>query len=304
EIKRSNIEIRQLEDKLTEQNRTNKQQKIELQSLQAQYYSRNKALEDAQSELSLLTSRLSLDDTNVRKQQKIDRMTTQVSNQQAEMKKLSEKCGILGAENSRLSQQLDNITRQLHNTQQQKDIKGSELLQTRIKFLESELEEKDIQAEKANSHYKETESKLQEIKQELYFYQEHSSDLKSQVDQSEMGQQAIQSELIVKDGDIASYKTEIKHLEISNKQLETELNHHKCRIEELNTELRNVTNIKSLLENQLTQEKHSVEKEKSLNDKKKEEVHEAKQRVDAIKHEQTFLLTALQEERVDKQQLT
>ncbi|XP_055956125.1 uncharacterized protein LOC126819680 [Patella vulgata] len=152
---------------------------------------------------------------------------------------------------------------------------------------ETNLLQKDLKSEK---------NYIQKMKEEI-------NTVLKKIDKTEIHQQTQVAELMTKDGKIASLETEKRQLENNIRQLENNLIHSRSKIDQFHEDISNLSNTKATLEHQLAAERNSLEAERSISSMKIDEVQKSNQKLEAVKHEQSFLLNNLTVERKNLHQL-
>lgn len=177
-------QVKDLEGQIQQMTRKNCLLEGELATLQIQLEARDKALEDAQSELDIAHSHLTGDGGEDRKQEKIDKLVSQINDHQSEIKILNDKVTSLSSEKSRLERDLEVSLREVSVAKAKvKETKHGEMTDSKqLQIIREELEERDRRLHKLTQEYDNLEAELQTARQDLYAEQIQSQDYEAQIE--------------------------------------------------------------------------------------------------------------------------
>ncbi|XP_062572417.1 uncharacterized protein LOC134234369 [Saccostrea cucullata] len=248
-----NIEITNLENKIHHLQTNNQVLEGELKTLRVQLEAKEKALEDAQTEADLAHSRLNNTDAIERRQQRIDKLTAENQNLQADVRLLKEKNNFLNDEKKRSDTDLANCQKELNVLKtSQKEGKAGDLADNKfVQSLQEELQQKDVQLKRSSHELQTLESELQHTRHTMYSEQASMANLQSQVqslkDQLEQKTSMLDT-LGGTESDSQSHSNSLKEmlesmsqevtlLQAQNKTLQAEVNREKSRCEVLQEEM-------------------------------------------------------------------
>ncbi|KAL4227673.1 hypothetical protein ACF0H5_013109 [Mactra antiquata] len=168
-----------LESKISQLTRDNQLRDGELNTLKIQLEARDKSLKDVQNELDLAYKRLQGDDSDDRKQEKIDKLSTEVNSLQIELRHISERCTHITLENERLLSENNNLKKQA-GTQKSKLNKLDQSESKVLQQLHDELSEKEGRLSSITKQFDDLENTLEKTRQDLYVEQMHASELEAE----------------------------------------------------------------------------------------------------------------------------
>ncbi|XP_052225855.1 uncharacterized protein LOC127841237 isoform X2 [Dreissena polymorpha] len=173
--------VSSLEGKVAQLTRTNQLLEGELTTLRVQLDARDKQLQDVQRDLDLAYKRLGGDDSEDRKQQKIDKLTAQMKESQVELEILEEKHNSTMTENSRLESELKTLRKQ--SSSQKSRQQKTEQIETKVlQKLKDDLSERESEVTSLSKQLEDQEEQLQKTREELYMERMHSSELEAEVE--------------------------------------------------------------------------------------------------------------------------
>lgn len=173
------MELTNLESKVAQLTRTNKLLETELSTLRVQLDAREQALKDVESDLELAYGRLRGDDSDDRKQQKIDQLTLEVSDLKVELKALKDKYNIVTSEKSRLEGDLNSLRKQ-QDSQKNRQQRSDQAESKEIQHLKDLVEEKESRITSLRRQLEDLENQLQKTRQDLYIEQMHASEVEGE----------------------------------------------------------------------------------------------------------------------------
>ncbi|XP_061171974.1 uncharacterized protein LOC133181501 [Saccostrea echinata] len=248
-----NIEITNLENKIHHLQTNNQVLEGELKTLRVQLEAKEKALEDVQTEADLAHSRLNNTDAIERRQQKIEKLTSENQNLQADIRILKEKNNFLSDEKKRSDTDLANCQKELNVLKtSQKEGKAGDLADNKfVQSLQEELQQKDVQLKRSSHELQTLESELQHTRHAMYSEQASMANLQAQV--QSLKDQLEQKTLMLDtlggtESDSQSHSSSLKEmlesmskevtlLQTQNKTLQAEVNREKSRCEVLQEEM-------------------------------------------------------------------
>ncbi|XP_048247989.1 uncharacterized protein LOC124115575 isoform X2 [Haliotis rufescens] len=184
------LEIHNLTGQTSQLQRNTQQMQTEIETLQSQLKSRDQELLETRSQLDIAHSRKT-DDSDNRRQHKIDQLTAQVSSLQNEVKSLSDRLGSATVEKNHLEKQLEDASRQLTLAKSRsRDLMAAGITEAKVRMLEGEVAQKEREMLKMTAQIHESDMALQQTRQDLGFHQQHIADLEGQVESLE--QQVMQ----------------------------------------------------------------------------------------------------------------
>ncbi|XP_053406240.1 uncharacterized protein LOC123523252 isoform X2 [Mercenaria mercenaria] len=172
-------EVTNLESKVSQLTRASQLMEAEQKTIHVQLDARDQALKDVQTELDLAYSRLKGDDTEDRKQEKIDKLSAQVNSLQVELRLITDKCNSISSENTKLESDITSLRKQAgsHKTQQHKSEQSDSKT---IHQLKDDIEERDSKLTSLTKQLDDLENQLQKTRQDLYIEQMHTAELESE----------------------------------------------------------------------------------------------------------------------------
>ncbi|XP_067665526.1 uncharacterized protein [Haliotis asinina] len=184
------LEIQNLTGQTSQLQRNSQQMQTEIETLRSQLQSRDQELQETRSQLDIAQSHHT-DDSDNRRQHKIDQLTAKVGSLQDEVKSLSDRLGSIKAENTHLEKQLEDANRQLALTKSRsRELMSAGTTEAKVRVLEAETAQKEKELLKMTAQFHESDMALQQTKQDLGFHQQHIADLEGQVESLE--QQVVQ----------------------------------------------------------------------------------------------------------------
>ncbi|XP_056021651.1 uncharacterized protein LOC125650483 [Ostrea edulis] len=253
QIEALNIEIKNLENKTHHLKTSNQILEGEVNTLRVQLEAKEKALEDAQTEAHLATSRLGNTEAIERRQQRIDKLTAEIQNLQTEMRVLSEKNNSLITEKKHSDSDLSNCQREINMLKsRQKDSKAVDLTDNKfVQSLKEELQQKDMQLSQTTRELQTLESELQHTRHTMYSEQAHMANLQAQVDSLKNRleeKNSILDTISRTNSDSQSHDNSLKEtlesmsqelalVQAHNKTLDSEVNRERTRCEMLQEDL-------------------------------------------------------------------
>ncbi|XP_060068829.1 myosin-7-like [Ylistrum balloti] len=247
-------QTKDLESQVQQVTRNNHLLNGELSTLRIQLEARDKALEDAQSELDLARSHLTGDGYEDRKQDKIDKLSLQINEHQAEIKLLHDKVASLNTEKSRLERDLEASFREVSLAKAKvKETKHGEMTDNKqSQMLREELEERDRRLGKLSQEYDALEAELQTARQDLYAEQIQSQDFEAQI---ESYQSQIEQRGQILDTLSGTEKEQLAQFQILKETLDSvsqELNQKCAEMKVLNLEMSKEKDRYEYMEKELT----------------------------------------------------
>ncbi|XP_046583805.1 LOW QUALITY PROTEIN: putative leucine-rich repeat-containing protein DDB_G0290503 [Haliotis rubra] len=184
------LEIQNLTGQTAQLHRNSQQMQTEIETLRSQLQSRDQELQETRSQLDIAQSHHT-DDSDNRRQHKIDQLVAKVSSLQDEVKSLSDRLGSVKVENTHLEKQLEDANRQLTLTKSRsRDLMAAGTTEAKVRVLEAEMAQKERELLKMTAQFHESDMALQQTRQDLGFHQQHIADLEGQVESLE--QQVVQ----------------------------------------------------------------------------------------------------------------
>ncbi|XP_052769316.1 plectin-like isoform X2 [Mya arenaria] len=157
--------------------RANKLMEGELSTLRIQLNAREIALKDVESELSMVYGRLKGEDSDDRKQQRIDKLSAEVKEGEVELSLAREQLSRANGEVSRLQAELTSLKKQNMKNRSHK----TEQIETRVlQELRGSLAEREGDVAGLSRQLDDTENNLQKLRQDLYIEQMHNSELEAE----------------------------------------------------------------------------------------------------------------------------